>query len=264
MKEYSIGFRMKFDNIEPENIAKSVTIFLARFDRYEIKVTSDIIYSGKIYQLLKISEKLASGRYSLHLPKDVLYNERSYAETKKLIKMLQQYRSMRPVHLVTHIPYGEYLKYLNYILSISEELPKNYILLLENESVDRCNFKYLRQINELCALIHRKKIANVGICLDVGHLLFGACKEKITQKCCLDELKKMLWIISMVKQIHIHDYFCEDHLQLGQGIINLEEISEFIVENELRVPIIIETTVRKPECDGMKQVLLMRQTLGRY
>ena len=82
MKEYSIGFRMKFDNIEPENIAKSVTIFLARFDRYEIKVTSDIIYSGKIYQLLKISEKLASGRYSLHLPKDVLYNERSYAETK--------------------------------------------------------------------------------------------------------------------------------------------------------------------------------------
>ena len=67
MEEYSIGFRMKFDNVEPEDIVKVVIEFLNRFDRYEIKVTDNIISSGKIHVLLESSERLASGKYSLHL-----------------------------------------------------------------------------------------------------------------------------------------------------------------------------------------------------
>lgn len=82
MEEYSIGFRMKFDSVELEDIVKVVTEFLNRFDRYEIKVTDNIISSGKIYVLLEVSEKLASGKYSLHFSKDVLSNSQSYAETK--------------------------------------------------------------------------------------------------------------------------------------------------------------------------------------
>ena len=261
MEKYSIGFRMKFDNVEPEDIVKVLTEFLKRFDRYEIKVTDNIISSGKIYVLLEVSERLASGKYSLHLPKDVLSNAKSYNETKKLIKMLQHYRSTKRVHLVTHIPYGNFHEYLKYILSISRNLPNNYILLLENEENDSNNYKYLMQIDELCVLLRKQKIANVGICLDIGHLLFGAYKEGITQGCCFVQLTKMSCILSMIKQIHIHDYFGTDHLQLGKGIMDLERVSKFIVENSLFVPIIIETTVEKPEHDGIRQIFIMSQKL---
>lgn len=261
MKECSIGFRMKFDNVEPEDIVKVVTEFLNRFDRYEIKVTNNIISSGKIYVLLEASKKLASGKYSLHLPKDVLFNAQTYAETKKMIKMLQHYESTKKVYLIMHIPYGNFYEYLEYILSISIVLPKNYILLLENEKTDSNNYKYLMQIDELCALLCKQKIANVGICLDIGHLLFGAHKEGITQKSCLAQLKEMSCILSMVKQIHIHDYLSTDHLQLGEGIMDLENVFKFIVKNGLIVPIIIETTVKQPEYDGINQISIISQKL---
>lgn len=261
MEEYSIGFRMKFDNVEPEDIVKVVTEFLNRFDRYEIKVTNNIISSGKIYVLLEISERLASGKYSLHLPKNVLSNAQAYAETKNLIKMLQHYRSTKIVHLITHIPFGSIHKYLKYIFSISMDLPENYVLLLENEKTDSNNYKYLRQIDELCALLCKQEITNVGICLDIGHLLFGAYKEGIIQGHCLEQLTKMSCTLSMIKQIHIHDYLGRDHLQLGEGIMSLENVSRFIVENGLMVPIIIEATVKQPEYDGVKQISIMAQVL---
>ena len=261
MEEYSIGFRMKFDNVEPEDIVKVVIEFLNRFDRYEIKVTDNIISSGKIHVLLESSERLASGKYSLHLSKDVLSNAQSYAETKNMIKMLQHYRSTKKVHLITHIPYGNFHEYLKYILSISMNLPKNYILLLENEKTDSNNYKYLMQIDELCASLCKQEITNVGICLDIGHLLFGAHKEGITQRRCLVQLKKMSCTLSMVKQIHIHDYLGTDHLQLGEGIMDLDNALKFIVENGLIVPIIIETTVNRPEHDGIKQILMMSHKL---
>ena len=142
MDKYSIGFRIKFDNVESEDVEGVVTNFLNIFDRYEIKVTNNIIASGKIYVLLETSERLASGKYSLHLLKDVLSNAKSYAETKRLIRMLQNYRSKDKVHLVTHIPYGNFREYLKYILSISRDLPENYILLLENEKINNNNYNY--------------------------------------------------------------------------------------------------------------------------
>ena len=65
----------------------------------------------------------------------------------------------------------------------------------------------------------------------------------------------------MVKQIHIHDYLGTDHLQLGEGIMDLDNALKFIVENGLIVPIIIETTVNRPEHDGIKQILMMSHKL---
>ena len=46
-----------------------------------------------------------------------------------------------------------------------------------------------------------------------------AHKEGITHRRCLVKLEKMSCILSMVKQIHIHDYLVTDHLQLGEGIM---------------------------------------------
>lgn len=261
MKEYSIGFRLKFDDVEPEDIVNIIADFLKKFDRYEIKVTKNIISSGKILVLLEASERLASGKYSLHLPKDVLFNTQSYAEIDKLIKMLLYYKSTKKVNLITHIPYSNFQKYLKYLSKISTELPENYILLLENEEMDRNNCKYLMQIDKLCNWLYTEKITNVGICLDIGHLLFGFYKEGITQENALKQLKRMSYILSKTKQIHIHDYCKTDHLQLGNGLMNLESVSKFIVDNGLIVPIIIETTVKKPEIDGIKQISIMNQKL---
>lgn len=261
MKEYSIGFRVKFDNIKSENIAKFVIDFLSKFDRYEIKVTNNIISSGKIYPLLEISEKFANGKYSLHLPKDVLSNAQAYAEIQKLIGILQNHKSTEKVHLITHIPYGDFQRYLGYILNIAMKLPENYILLLENEEFSSNNYNYLMQINELCALLCKQGITNVGICLDIGHLLFGFHKEGIKQEACLIQLEKMSSILSMIKEIHIHDYLNTDHLQLGKGIMDLECVLEFIVKNSLFVPLIIETTVKQPEHDGKEQILKLRSII---
>ena len=212
--------------------------------------------------IIELSEKLASGKYSLHLPKDVLSNLQSYYETNKLLKILQCYKSTKKIHLVTHIPTCNFKKYLKYILNISKELPENYILLLENEKIDKNNYTYFMQINELCALLHKQNVENVGICLDIGHLLFGAHLEGIEQDYCLHLLNQMPYILFLIKQIHIHDFYNIDHLQLGNGIMNLKSALMFIVKNNLAVPIIIETTVSQPEFDGIKQVSLIRQELN--
>lgn len=252
---------MKFDNIEPEDIVKVISDFLQKFDRYEIKITKNIISSGKISKLLKVSEELASSKYSLHLPKDILCNTQSFIETKKLINMFQHHKSASKVYLVTHIPYSEFYEYLKFILDISIELPENFILLLENESMEINNCQYLKQINELCAFLCYKQILNVGICLDIGHLLYGFHKEGLTQDYCIMQLEKMSYIISLIKQIHIHDYSNTDHLQLGSGMMNLELVSRFIIQNKLLVPIIIETTIKDPEKEGIHQISLLSTKL---
>ncbi len=261
MDKYSIGFRMQFDDVKPEDIVERVTDYLDIFDRYEIKVTNNIISSGKIYELLEVSRKLADGRYSLHIPKDALVTTQSYNETQKLVEILRNYKNTKRVYLITHIPYGDFQKYLAKILNILVNLPTNYTLLLENEKVERDNKEYMLQINKLCAWLCKYEIANVGVCLDIGHLLFGAYREGITQEYCLEQLARMSYILPMIMQVHIHDYLCIDHLQLGKGLINLENVSEFIIEKGLKIPIIIETTVEHPKYDGKNQVVLMDKAL---
>ena len=261
MKEYSIGFRLNFDNIESEDILKMLSNYLSIFDRYEIKITNNIISSKKIHILLEVSEKLAYGKYSFHLPKDVLSNLQSFYETKKLIRILKCHNNAERIYLITHIPNSNFDEYLKYILNILNDLPKNYMLLLENERVNKNNFAYLNQINELCSLFHKQNFANIGICLDIGHLLSGSHMEEIEQNYCLYQLAKMNYILPIIKQIHIHDYFKTDHLQLGSGIMDLEGTIKFILKNDLIVPIIIETTVNNPEYDGLRQVLMVDHEL---
>lgn len=260
MYKYSIGFRMKFDDIKSEDIEKVVTDYLEKFDRYEIKVTKNIISSGKISVLLNVSEKIAKSKFSLHLPKDVLSNKESYDETIKFIEILSHYRSTNKVYLIAHIPHSNYRKFLDRILNISERLPNNYVLLLENEKTSNNN-EYLKQINKICYLLIKNKINNTGICLDIGHLLFGFYEEGIVEEEALSQLKKMTNIVYKIEQIHIHDYLKTDHLPLKKGIMNIDSISKFIIENDLKVPIIIESTVKKPEQDGIKQVSILNQSL---
>lgn len=264
MKEYSIGFRLKFDAIEPEDISGFVACYLEKFDRYEIKVTKTLLSSGKIEALLNVSEEIAKGRYSLHLLKDALSNFTSYEETKGLIKKLQHNVISSKVYLVTHIPESGFEEYLKRVLYISSNLPPQYILLLENVERNSCNSEYLEQIDYLFYLLSNKNIKNVGMCLDIAHLMYGFHKEGTLQYQSLLELERMPYILSNVKEIHIHDYSEIAHMQLKTGLMNLELISDFIRKNKFEVPVIIETTVKQPEKDGLEQIRIMNNILKQH
>ena len=264
MQQYSIGYRMNFDNVFLKDIRDTITNYLELFDRYEIKVTKNLISSRKINLLLDVSKQLAAGKYSLHLPKDILTNESSYHELLDLITIFCIHESSEKIYLITHLPYNGSLEYLQKILNISEILPNNYVLLLENEQISSDNCEYLKQINSLFYILNKQHIFNVGFCLDIGHLLFGFFTEGIAEKNAFLRLQNSPYILSAIKELHIHDYLNKDHLQLHQGIMNLDSASSFILKNNLIVPIIIESTVKEPKIDGINQINLITQYLQKH
>lgn len=263
MKKSSIGYRLKFDCVNPEEIDKFVYSYQKLFDRFEIKVTKNLISSGTIQNILNVAEIMAVGRFSIHVFKDALKNLEEYSMMVHLIKILRKYEGSDEVYLVTHIPYGNLSNYLPKVLEISRQLPKNYILLLENIALDSNNEDYLKQINHMCYLLGVNNIRNVGICLDIGHLLFGCYRENISEGNILSKLQEMRYILAKVKEIHIHDYMEQDHLQLKSGLMNLNLVSDFIKRNELNVPIIIEVAVKNPREDGIEQINIVERLLSK-
>jgi len=257
---YSIGYKLNFDNANPEEIEAFFNEYLTQFDRYEVKVTKRLLASGKMKVLLEVSERLAKGRYSFHLLKDVLSNSESFNMLLNLMEVLNEVEVSKKVYLITHIPYGNEQDCFGEILDISKKLPENYILLLENEYIEGNNEEYLKQINNICRYLVDKGIGNVGICLDIGHLLFGFSKENISEKNALKKLQEMSIIIYKVKELHIHDYFEKDHLKINDGIMDLTLVSKFLDKNNLNVPTIIEASVKLPD-EGISQVEILKQIL---
>lgn len=262
MNKHSIGYRLSFDYIVPQDIENFIKDYLKFFDRFEIKLTEDLVSYGELRFILKVSEKLASGKYSIHIYKDVLYNDKAYENMAELIKVLEKFEPSNKVYLITHIPYGNCSEYLPKVLELASILPKNYVLLLENIDLDRNNVDYLKQINNMCKMFEANNIENVGICFDIGHFLYGCSKENISESMALLMLQENQMLLSKVMQIHLHDYNKQAHLQLNTGIMNLDSVSEFIVKNKLDVPIIIESRVKSPEDDGIKQIKIMEELLG--
>ena len=261
MNKYSMGYRLSFEYILPQDIENFVKNYFKLFDRFEIKLTENIVYYGELGYILKVSEKLASGKYSIHIYKDVLYNAEAYNKMVNLIQVLGKFEPSDKVFLVTHIPYGNYSEYFPKVLEIAGILPNNYVLLLENVDLEKNNVDYLKQIYNMCKALEENNVENVGLCLDIGHLLYGCSKEKISEPMTLYMLQENQMLLSKVMQIHLHDYNKQDHLQLNTGIMNLSAVSEFIVKNKLDVPIIIESRVKSPEDDGIKQIKIMEELL---
>lgn len=262
MNKYSIGYRLRFDDIISKDIGDFIKNYLELFDRFEIKLTEDLVSFGKLEYILKISEKLAREKYSMHIYKDVFYNNDAYGKMLKLIEVLTRYKPSEKVYLITHIPFQTGLEYLSKVFEIVNVLPDKYVLLLENVELESNNLDYLKQIYNMCKVLEEKNIQNVGLCLDIGHLLYGCSKENISESEVLNMLQEYKILLSKVMQIHIHDYLDTDHLQLNTGIMNLKIVSEFIVKNKLNVPIIIESTVKLPEDDGIRQVRIMEELLS--
>ncbi|MBR6504525.1 MAG: hypothetical protein IKT41_02215 [Clostridia bacterium] len=259
MKNISIGHRLKFDNINPEDLETFILNYIKLYNRYEIKVTKELLSSGKVELLLNISEKIAKGKYSLHVFKDVLNNPDSYDMLQELIKVLSKFDTSNEIFLITHIPQKNILSYLSKIFDISKILPRNYILLLENIVCENKNEGYLKQINTLCCILKANNINNVAICLDIGHLLFGFNKENISEGKAISLLEEMPYILSKITEIHIHDYCEKDHMKLKEGTMNLESVSNFIKNNGLNVPIILEVNVNEFSVDGIAQIAIIKK-----
>lgn len=260
MERYSIGFRLKFDSIKPEDIEDYITQYLKLFNRFEIKVTKELISSGKMELILYHSEKKAKGKYSIHTLKNVLSDDEDYNIMVNLIEILSKFEVLNEVYIVTHIPYNSF-QYLSNVLEISRILPKNYIVLLENIVLESSNETYLKQIDDLCHVLDEKNIMNIGICLDIGHLLYGCSIENISELNILSKIQEMPHFLSKLKQIHIHDYSERDHLQLSTGLMDFRLVSKFIRENDINVPIIIESTVKNPSSDGIIQIKIIEELL---
>lgn len=258
-----IGFRLKFDNVLPEELKEMITNYLKLFNRFEIKVTHNLLSSGKIDNLIKICEQYAKTKYSIHLPKNMLKRVADYEDAIGLISVLNKYW-VSNVNVITHIPVTNYNEYISKIIKFSQLLDNKNVFLLENKVIFYNNFEYLKQINDLFNCLNKMGIRHIGMCLDIAHLLFGAYKESLSQKEIFDILKQYPILLKSVKQIHLHDYnTLSDHLLLGEGMIDIDELKKFINENIDNVPVIIETTINNPKSDGIHQIHIAKSIINK-
>lgn len=198
--------------------------------------------------------------FSFHLMKNILENEENLERCKYLFEILgdMEYEGL----LITHIPIDIDFQTYKYTLGyLSKVLPINNILLLENVVVND-NIGYLKKIDELFLMLDQYNLDNIKFCLDFGHLLFSFYKEGFTQYQALESLEKYKNILKNVKEIHLHDFNISfDHLHLKEGMIDLDQLSNFIEANYIRCPIILETTIKNPKEDGKQQVEIAKKLI---
>ena len=257
----SIGFRMNFDKKQYEELEKIIKQYSALFERYEIKVTDSFENAEYVRSIINFSKEYLKDKFSLHIPKNILeYGE----ELKKCELLFQILQDMKyEGNLITHIPSDiDFEKYESILMKLSQIIPSNSMLLLENIVVERST-EYLIKINNLFESLDKSGINNIKFCLDFGHLVFSFYKNDKSQGEALKELSNCIHIMQNIKEIHLHDFYGElDHLHLGRGLLKLENIAKFIVSNAISSPIIIETTISNPNKDGCEQIELVKQILS--
>lgn len=242
-----IGFRVPSKMITTSFLQE----YFNRFDFIEVKVDK----SENIELALSILKKEYLGRFSIHLPKYTLYNENEYLLAIKIIEILK-YINIHSLNLVTHF-YGFNQKMMRRIKMLEEQLPLNSCLNIEN--VQHTNLKYWVELN----LVMRKLNSNnIGICLDIGHLLFSFSLMGVSQKKAIEYIKSKKAIMKKIKEYHIHDFNREkDHLTLNTGNMDMKLISELIRTTEKRI-VIIENNVVTPEIDGVNQVRIVEEIIN--
>lgn len=257
----SVGFRMKFRKKQYDEIEEIIKQYSVLFERYEIKVTDSFENGEYVRNIINLSKKYLKDKFSLHLPKNILEDGEKLKRCKLLFQILQDMKY--DGNLITHIPFDiDFEKYESILVQLSQIIPSNSTLLLENIVVEKSS-EYLIKINRLFERIDKSNITNIKFCLDFGHLVFSFYKNDKSQGKALKELSNCINIMHNIREIHLHDFNEElDHLHLGEGVLKLENITNFIAINGIRCPIIIETTISNPNEDGCKQIELVKQILS--
>lgn len=148
--------------------------------------------------------------------------------------------------LIVHIDETDYNQKIDNIESILDD---KTILCLEN--VDRVDdiYKYFGMIE---SIFDRKSSHKIYFCLDLGHALNHLVFDYENFLSYLNSKKKLL---KKIKLIHLHDFNgIEDHLKIGEGILNIESVKKFLLINSLiEVPIILEIPLLELQ-EGVKEI----------
>lgn len=242
-----IGFRV------PSAIINSSFLYqyFNLFDFIEVKVKNK-------NDFLSVQKKLnhaCSGKWSVHLPKRMLYDE---VELNNAIEILECINNCKvyPLNAVTHF-YGYESGMISELKKLRKKVPREVEICIEN--IQTYNTKY---INELEYVIQSLEKDNISICMDLGHLMYGGIKLGYTQIELTRMLKNKCSICQNIKEIHIHDFnFQTDHITLSKGILDRRLVCE-ILQSLPVVPIIIETNVKKAEEDGVIQINWVKEILN--
>lgn len=245
-----IGFRLPRHMIE-EKLLKD---YFKIFNFVEIKIGNSIS-DKELDSLIKLLiEGILQAKVSIHLPKNSLYDLKEYETCIKILKKITKYKIER-INLVVHFEFYDFtiINRIFYLVSILEE---QTILLIENVCKFSKNEKYISEMENVLKIVNSPKI---GICMDLGHYLFGCFKEGIEQERAIDSLLKHTLLVKKINELHMHDFNQQrDHLTIGTGNMMMRLIFQKITIN-VSVPIVIETTVKDPKKDGLNQVIMIQK-----
>ena len=208
-----IGFRLPREMI-CETLLQD---YFKNFDFLEIKI-GDSISDSELEELIRLLLKDTKfAKFSLHLPKNSLYDLEQYETCIKILKSI---------------------------------LKEQETLLIENICQFSKNNKYISELEDALKIVDS---LNLGFCMDWGHYLFGTSKEGVEQGKAIDILLNHTELIKKIRELHIHDFNQQrDHLTIGTGNMKIDLIFKKL---SINVPVIIETTVKNPKKDGIDQVM---------
>ena len=245
-----IGFRLPRHMIEK----KLLKDYFKIFDFIEIKIGNSISDKELDSLINLLFECISQEKVSIHLPKNSLYDLKEYETCIKIIKKIVKYKIKR-INLVVHFEFYNFI-IINRILYLVSILKDQENLLIENVCKFYENEKYISEMENVLKTVNSSKL---GVCMDFGHYLFGCLKEGIEQERAIDRLLKHTLLVKKINELHMHDFNQQrDHLTIGTGNMMMKLIFEKMPIN-VSVPIVIESTVKDPNKDGLNQVIMIQK-----
>lgn len=242
-----VGFRVPSAMISSSFLSQ----YFKNFDFIEVKVKNKCAF-------LSVQKNLSSeclGKYSIHLPKLMLYDEVEFNNAKMILKCINNCEKY-PINVVMHFC-GYENEAISKLKKLRREIPEEICICLEN--IQTYDMKYIDELENVIKILEKY---NISICMDLGHLMYGGTKLGYSQKELTKMLKNKQLICQNIKEIHIHDFNLQtDHMILSEGKLDKSLVCE-ILQFLPTAPIIIETNVREAEEDGLAQVNWLKEILN--
>lgn len=240
MREF--GYRIDFSKIPETEWREKLIKYCENFSIFEIKLSYDFFDNGfkKLLDLISLNPKF---NFSVHLPKRIIMDDPSYKTLKNLFLLFEKKKFSKTIRFVTHLPEtsSEFEVFFEAVKEISKVIPENCVLLLENPVILEDYKTYFESLNNYLYKIRPRNI-KLGICFDIGHLLFS------TQRSSLESVFSYIYekreICINIDEFHIHDYNeSKDHLPLASGRMDTAKVISLMNHIGSNIPTIIEVTV---------------------
>lgn len=246
----NFGYRVK---INPNFLTEFFTFYQKYLSSLEIKLTNDMLYAPCMEHIIRISTVYEFEHISFHAPKKAFYMESDYNLSLLFLNSNNEFNgNIFVIHFYSDIPYKT-----DYITSIVEKAKsKNVKIAVENVEIESNLLCYLTQLKNFVTQYNTK------VCLDIGHLLYSANKCNIQNEELISFFQNDIWWFENVVEIHMHDFNnAECHLNIGNGLINFDDIMHLLTTFEVSCPIILETTVRDLTTQGVQEILTLKERI---